>query len=158
MYVNVMWLSLLTVHNVLWRDLYVYVRWEVLNFVHLLCLQSTSLPLSPLPVSLHGSLLVQNTLQYQDTKLVTSLLVGLPLPSLTHLACHPNGSHVLEAVLSSKMVDSRKKQKLVDKFKVCIYRYAHVSIVRIHHVVRLYTMEPLHESILLVGDISSVVL
>ena len=133
----------------------VFVRWEVFNNVYLLYAQSTSLPLSPLPVSLHGSLLVQNTLQYQDTKLMTSLLVGLPLPSLTHLACHPNGSHVLEAVLSSKMVDSRKKQKLVDKFKVCIYRYCQYCI---HYVVILYTTEPLHASILLAGNIPSAVL
>lgn len=55
---------------------------------------------------------------FEDTKLLASCLSRLPLPSLILMACHPSGSHIFEAFLSSRTVDGKRKEKVKKKLKV----------------------------------------
>lgn len=86
------------------------------------CMQDTSedgdTAQRSLSISLHGALLVQAMLCFEDTKLLASCISRLPIPSLIHMACHPSGSHVLEAFLNSKTVEGKRREKVMKKLKV----------------------------------------
>ena len=68
--------------------------------------------------SLHGTLILQALLGYEDTKLVTSSFLTIPTDQLLAVSCDPSGNHVIDVFLSSKNVTLKKKTKLIKKFRV----------------------------------------
>ena len=68
--------------------------------------------------SLHGTLILQALLGYEDTKVVTSSFFSIPTDQLLAVSCDPSGNHVIDVFLSSKNVTLKKKTKLIKKFRV----------------------------------------
>ena len=68
--------------------------------------------------SLHGALIVQALLGYDDTKVVTNSVLSISTDQLLAISCDPCGNHVIDAFLSSRNVLLKKKTKLIKKFLV----------------------------------------
>ncbi|KAK4304666.1 hypothetical protein Pmani_023398 [Petrolisthes manimaculis] len=69
------------------------------------------------PVSLHGSCVLQSLLHFQKPiKVVTSLLES-SVGDLQDMACDPRGCHVVDAFTSSTAVGAKSKEKFVYSFK-----------------------------------------
>ena len=79
--------------------------------------------------SLHGALVVQALLGYDDTKVITNSILSIPTDQLLLVSCDPCGNHIIDAFLSSKNVLLKKKTKLIKKFTVRLQskHYSNVS-------------------------------
>ena len=84
----------------------------MLFYALLPCILQTS------PIALHGSLIVQALLKYQDTKLVARSLLKMTSDDIRRVSCDPSGSHVLTVFMSSSTVSAKNKIKMVDKLEV----------------------------------------
>lgn len=73
----------------------------------------------PHPTTLHGSLLLQALLRFQDVKVVTRSVLKMGMEELVRVSCDAQGSHVITTYLSSATVPAKKKEKLMNKLKVC---------------------------------------
>ena len=69
-------------------------------------------------IHLHGSLIVQALLKYQDTKTVARSLVKMTSDDVTKVSCDQSGSHVLTTFMSSPTVSAKNKLKMVEKLEV----------------------------------------
>lgn len=76
------------------------------------------------PTSLHGSLLLQALLKFQDTKVVVRSVLKMKVKELLRMSCDPHGSHVLTTLMTSSSVSNKKKEKLVAKLEVGIVTVA----------------------------------
>lgn len=72
----------------------------------------------PHPTSLHGSLLLQALLKFQDVKVVVRSVLKMKVKELVRISCDPQGSHVLTTFMSSSTVPEKKKEKLAAKLEV----------------------------------------
>jgi len=68
--------------------------------------------------SLHGALIMQSLLEYDDTKVISSSMLTIPIDQLLMISCNPSGNHIIDVFLSSKNVVLKKKTKLIKKFVV----------------------------------------
>ena len=68
--------------------------------------------------SLHGSLIVQALLEYDDSKIVANSFLTISANQLLAISCDPCGNHIFDVFLSSKSVSLKKKNKLIKKFMV----------------------------------------
>ena len=68
--------------------------------------------------SLHGALIVQELLGYDDTKVISNSILTIPTDQLLVVSCDPSGNHIIEVFLSSKNVAHKKKTKLIKKLLV----------------------------------------
>lgn len=74
----------------------------------------------PHPSSLHGSLLLQALLKFQEVKAVSRSVLKMSAKELVRVCCDPHGSHVITAFLTSSTVAGKKKEKLVAKLEVSV--------------------------------------
>ena len=72
----------------------------------------------PHPFTLHGSLLLQALLKFEDTKVVARSLLKMSTTELVRACCDSQASHVLTTYLNSPSVPARKKEKLMCKLVV----------------------------------------
>ena len=70
------------------------------------------------PSTLHGALLLQAMLKFQDVKVVVKSVLKQKVKEVVRMACDPHGSHVLTTFMSSSTIPVKKKEKLVTKLKV----------------------------------------
>ena len=70
------------------------------------------------PLTLHGSLLLQALLKFQDPRTVVRSLLAQDVEALVRVSCDSSGSHVLTAFLSSHTVPTKKKEKMMKKLVV----------------------------------------
>lgn len=67
--------------------------------------------------TLHGSLILQEFLQFNKPSKVVKSLLEMTTSSLQELACDMRGSHVISAYFASKFVGAKNHEKMVHKFK-----------------------------------------
>lgn len=72
----------------------------------------------PHPFTLHGSLLLQALLKFQDAKGVSRSVVKMGREELLRASCDAQASHVLTTCLSSPSVSAKKKERLAAKLVV----------------------------------------
>ena len=72
----------------------------------------------PHPFTLHGSLLLQALLKFQDVKHVSRSVLKLGSAELMRVSCDPQASHVITAYLNSVTVPAKRKEKLIAKLVV----------------------------------------
>ena len=85
----------------------------------LLSLQTVTQEKEELVIELQGALLVQCLVQFEAvvSSLVDSLL-KMEHPHHLQLACHVNGSHVIESFMKSKTLSAAQKGSIIQKYKV----------------------------------------
>ena len=71
---------------------------------------------------------MQSLLEYDDTKMLTTSFLTIPVEQLLAISCDPCGNHIVDVFLSSKSVPLKKKTKLIKKFAVRIYKI-HINFV-----------------------------
>ena len=72
----------------------------------------------PHACTLHGSLLLQALLKFQDTRSVVRSLLAQSEEELVRVSCDSSGSHVLTSFLNSHTVPTKKKEKMAKKLVV----------------------------------------
>ena len=72
----------------------------------------------PHPTTLHGSLLLQALLQFEDARVVSRSLLKLRAEELLRLSCDSHGSHVITTFLTSNTIPAKRKEKLISKLEV----------------------------------------
>lgn len=93
------------------------------------CYAEVNLPvyMSPLqttavqkPITIHGSLIVQSLLLFQDSKMVARSLLQMMSygDDIVRVSCDPSGSHVLESFMASRSVSVKRKNRLVEMITV----------------------------------------
>ena len=93
------------------------------------CYAEVNLPvyMSPLqttaaqkPITIHGSLIVQSLLLFQDSKMVARSLLQMVSQGddIIRVSCDPSGSHVLESFMASRSVSVKRKNRLVEMITV----------------------------------------
>ena len=75
--------------------------------------------------NLHGTLMLQALLGYEDTKVITSSFLTIPTDQLLTISCDLSGNHVVDVFLASKNVTLKKKTKLINKFRVRLLLTGH---------------------------------
>ena len=73
-------------------------------------------------VTLHGSLLLQSLLKYEDPKVVARSLLSHSEERLVSLSCDPCASHVLTTFFTSRTVTTKKKERMRNKLVVRFIR------------------------------------
>ncbi|XP_066949618.1 nucleolar protein 9 isoform X1 [Macrobrachium rosenbergii] len=68
-------------------------------------------------VSLHGSLILQDFLNFIRTIKIVDSILAMNLADLQFMACDPCGSHVIDAFTSSTFIKINNKERLVNSFK-----------------------------------------
>ena len=63
----------------------------------------------PKSISVHGSLILQVLLKFQDTKLVTRSLLKMTADDIMRVSCDSCGSHAITMFMTSSTVSSKKK-------------------------------------------------
>nr|XP_045601865.1 nucleolar protein 9-like isoform X1 [Procambarus clarkii] len=69
------------------------------------------------PVSLHGSLTLQELLNFNKPIKVVNSFLEMSIANLQVMACDPRGSHVVDAFISSSFVGTKNRDKFIHKFK-----------------------------------------
>ncbi len=69
-------------------------------------------------VSLHGSLIIQALLKYQDTKVMAKSLLKMKSEEIARVSCDQSGSHVITTFMSSPTVSAKNKLKMIDRIQV----------------------------------------
>jgi hypothetical protein len=72
----------------------------------------------PHPFTLHGSLLLQSLLKFEDVKAVSRSILKLRSEELVRLSCDAQASHVISTFLSSVTVSIKRKEKLITRLLV----------------------------------------
>ncbi|XP_047475062.1 nucleolar protein 9-like isoform X2 [Penaeus chinensis] len=67
--------------------------------------------------TLHGSLILQEFLQFNKPSKVVKSLLEMTTNNLQELACDMKGSHVISAYFASKFVGLKNHEKMIHKFK-----------------------------------------
>ncbi|GFR87396.1 nucleolar protein 9-like [Elysia marginata] len=68
-------------------------------------------------VNIHGSLILQELLQFQRTQVVASSLVNLTAPEIAGLCCDRCGSHVIDVFFTSRTVLEKNKVAMLKKLQ-----------------------------------------
>ena len=76
--------------------------------------------MSQKPITVHGSLIVQSLLLFQDPSVVVRSLLQMVAEGedLVKVSCDPSGSRVLEALMASRSVPTRSKDRLAKRITV----------------------------------------
>ena len=71
-------------------------------------------------ITVHGSLIVQSLLLFQDPSVVVRSLLQMVAEGedLVRVSCDPSGSRVLEALMASRSVPTRSKDRLAKRITV----------------------------------------
>ena len=71
-------------------------------------------------ITVHGSLIVQSLLLFQDPSVVVRSLLQMVAEGedLVRVSCNPSGSRVLEALMTSRSVATRSKDRLAKRITV----------------------------------------
>lgn len=71
-------------------------------------------------ITLHGSLMVQSLLLFQDPSVVVHSLLQMVAEGedLVRVSCDPSGSRVMEALMTSRSVPTRSKDRLAKRITV----------------------------------------
>ena len=71
-------------------------------------------------ITVHGSLIVQSLLLFQDPSVVVRSLLQMVAEGedLVRVSCNPSGSRVLEALMDSRSVPTRSKDRLAKRITV----------------------------------------
>lgn len=77
----------------------------------------------PHPTTLHGSLLLQALLKFQDAKLLTRSVLKMSVVELVRLSCDSHGSHVITNFISSETIPAKKKERLMRKLEVSPFHF-----------------------------------
>ena len=77
--------------------------------------------IKPHPFTLHGSLLLQALLKFEDVKTVPRSVLKMSVKELVRVSCDPQGSHVVTTFLGSPTIPAKRKEKLVAKLVVGNY-------------------------------------
>ncbi|PIK57620.1 putative nucleolar protein 9 [Apostichopus japonicus] len=75
-------------------------------------------------VKLHGSLLLQSLLKFQNKRIVVNGFMALSTEELKTIICQPAGSYLLEHFMSNERIKDKKKEQLIntmknDLFSIC---------------------------------------
>ncbi|KAK7072909.1 hypothetical protein SK128_011242 [Halocaridina rubra] len=68
-------------------------------------------------VSLHGSLILQQFLQYNKTIKIVQSLMSMNKAHLQLMACDPRGSHVIDSFAASTFIKPKNKENFIQKYK-----------------------------------------
>ncbi|KAJ8041167.1 Nucleolar protein 9 [Holothuria leucospilota] len=68
-------------------------------------------------VKLHGSLLLQNLLKFQNKRIVVNGFLSLTSSDLKTIACQPAGSYLLEHFMAVERIKDKKKEQLLTTMK-----------------------------------------
>ena len=71
-------------------------------------------------ITVHGSLIVQSLLLFQDPSVVVCSLLQMVAEGedLVRVSCNPSGSRVLESLMTSRSVPTRSKDRLAKRITV----------------------------------------
>ena len=69
-------------------------------------------------INLHGTVLLQNILQFGNPRLITTSLLDMKAISLKNLANDTHGSFVYDTIASSRTVGEKTRESLISKLKV----------------------------------------
>ena len=69
-------------------------------------------------VNYHGSVILQNLLQFGNPEAIVTSILDMEPTELTTLACHKFGSHVIDAFLKSTTAGEKSRALLYNKLKV----------------------------------------
>ena len=69
-------------------------------------------------VNLHGSLILQQILKFENPKMAVSSMLEMKLSELQTLSCDPKGSHAVEAFFSSDSVGEKSKDLFIKRIRV----------------------------------------
>lgn len=70
------------------------------------------------PFTLHGSLLLQALIKFQDVKHVSRSVLKLGAEELVRVSCDAQASHVITAYLTSTTVPAKRRERLISKLVV----------------------------------------
>lgn len=82
----------------------------------------------PHPTTLHGSLILQALLKFQDVKTVARSVLKLGGEEMVRLGCDSQGSHVLTAFMTSTTVSAKRKERLMAKLEVSVVCFTALPI------------------------------
>lgn len=82
------------------------------------CVQPAATKPSLSQVNLHGSVILQHMLRFDDPSPVVDSLLSLDPPQLVQLACNPCGSHVVDTYYKSPSVSGNRKEQMIQRLKV----------------------------------------
>ena len=103
-------------------------------------------------VSLHGSLLLQQMLQFGNPKVIVTSLLNLKPSELRTMSCDPCGSHVIETFFTSPTIGEKSHDAFYLRMKVCVQDCSFIKIFTVHVVQFvlkiIFVMLKLHMSLL----------
>jgi nucleolar protein 9 len=68
-------------------------------------------------VKLHGSLILQNMLKFQNTNKIVKSIVAIAASRLVHMVCSSYGSHIIDAFMTSSTVGKKHKEYILNHFQ-----------------------------------------
>lgn len=74
-------------------------------------------------MKLHGSLLLQSLLKFQNKRIVVNGFMALSTEELKTIICQPAGSYLLEHFMSNERIKDKKKEQLIHTMKVCLFHF-----------------------------------
>lgn len=70
-------------------------------------------------VNLHGSIIVQQMLEFNKPIKTVSSILSMPTNELEKVFCDPKGSHIVDSYMKSQYIGEKNREKLIRKMKVC---------------------------------------